>query len=138
MKLNKKLIVITIVCIIGLCAVVFLLNNDNSPSVTGTWKIARYEYDGISYKPSEVEDLCELRGYSLLEWSETTIKFTKSGSVYLNRKENGKPFEVSGTYTVGDAFIELCSNDGEKKLLDYDGKSIAYDIPMGVTLIFQK
>lgn len=114
MELNKKLIVIIVVCIIGLCAVVFLLNNGNSQSVIGTWKIARYEYDGISYKPFEVEDLCELRGYSLLEWNETTIKFTKSSSVYLNRKENGKPFEVSGAYTVGDTFIELLSDDGEK------------------------
>lgn len=138
MKINKKLIVIISFCLICMSAVGIFIRKSNNQSITGTWKIAGYEYDGISYKPSEVKELCELRGYSLLEWCETTIKFTKSGSVYLNREENGKPYEVSGTYTIGDTFIELHSNDGEKKLLDYDGKKIFYDIPMGVTLIFQK
>lgn len=107
-------------------------------SVSGTWKVSEYEYDGTVYDASDVMDLCEQCGYSLLEWSETTLRFTKDGSVHMVRSENGKSFEVTGTYIVEDTFIELVSENDEKKLLDYDGERILYDIPLGVTLIFQK
>lgn len=138
MKLNaKKAVLIVAACIVCVCVVVLILGGGGK-SITGTWKVSGYEYDGISYKAADVMELCELRGYSLLDWSETRLKFTKSGNVYLTRQEEGKSIEVTGTYTLEDTFIELCSEDGEKKLLDYDGNRIYYDIPSGVTLVFKK
>lgn len=107
-------------------------------SVSGTWQIDRYEYDGTTYSSSDVMDLCEQCGYSLLDWSETTLRFTSDGSIYMSRKENGEAYKVAGTYIVEDTFIEIESADGEKKLLNYDGENIFYDIPLGVTLIFQQ
>lgn len=133
--LRNKIIVVflTFICLV-LCA--SCAKTDSS--VSGTWKVSEYEYDGTVYDASDVMDLCEQCGYSLLEWSETTLRFTKDGSVHMVRSENGKAFEVTGTYIVEDTFIELVSENDEKKLLDYDGERILYDIPLGVTLIFQK
>lgn len=132
---RKKLIAIA-GCVICLCIVLVVFSG--SDSVSGTWKVRGYEYDGVSYKASEVTELCELRGYSLLAWSDASLKFTKNGNVYLTREEDGRTIEVIGTYTAEDTFIELIAEDGEKKLLDYDGNHIYYDIPSGVTLVFQK
>lgn len=133
--LRNKIIValLTFICL-ALCV---SCAKTDSP-VSGTWKISEYEYDGTVYDASDVMDLCEQCGYSLLEWSEATLKFTRDGSVYMTRSENGKTFEVTGTYIVEDTFIELVSENDEKKLLGYDGEKILYDIPLGVTLIFQK
>lgn len=133
--LRNKTIVI---CLTFICLVLCVSCAKTDSSVSGTWKISEYEYDGTVYAASDVMDLCEQCGYSLLEWSETTLRFTKDGSVHMTRSENGKAFEVTGTYIVEDTFIELVSEDDEKKLLAYDGEKILYDIPLGVTLIFQK
>lgn len=131
---NRKIVVLlTFICLV-LC--VSCAKTDSS--VSGTWKVSEYEYEGTVYAASDVMDLCEQCGYSLLEWSETTLRFTKDGSVHMVRSENGKELEVTGTYIVEDTFIELMSENNEKKLLDYDGEKILYDIPLGVTLIFQK
>jgi len=133
---KKKLIVIAIACLACVCMALILFGG--AGNVSGTWKVNGYEYDGVSYKASEVKELCEIRGYSLMEWSDAKLKLTKSGNVYLSREENGRTVEITGTYTAEDTFIELIAEDGEKKLLDYDGKHIYYDIPSGVTLVFQK
>ena len=133
--LRNKTIVI---CLAFICLALCASCAKTDSSVSGTWKISEYEYDGTVYAASDVMDLCEQCGYSLLEWSETTIKFTRDGSVYMTRSENGKTFELTGTYIVEDTFIELVSENDEKKLLGYDGEKILYDIPLGVTLIFQK
>lgn len=132
---NKTIIII---CLIIVCMVVCTSCANKELSVSGTWEISEYEYDGLVYAASDIMDLCEQCGYSLLEWSETTLKFTKDGSVHMGRNKNGKVYEVAGTYVVEDSFIELVSENGEKKLLDYDGEKIFYDIPLGVTLVFQR
>lgn len=133
---RKKLIAIIVGCVVCLCIALVIFGG--SDSVSGTWKVRGYEYDGVSYKASEVTELCELRGYSLMAWSDASLKFTKNGNVYLTREEDGRTIKVTGAYTAEDTFIELIAEDGEKKLLDYDGKHIYYDIPSGVTLVFQK
>lgn len=63
-------------------------------------------------------------GYSLLNWGETTLKVTSGGSVYMNRKEDGRVYGIVGTYIVGDTFVELQLDDAEKRLLSNDGKQI--------------
>ena len=139
MKRESKIMAVVIAaCVVCICLIALITGGIGEKSIAGTWKVNGYKYDGVNYKASDVMELCELRGYSLLDWSETTIKFTKSGTVYMTREEGGEAHEITGTYTVGDTFIELCSADGERKLLDYEGNKIYYDIPSGVTLIFQK
>lgn len=136
--MKKKALMIAVVVVVIVVAILSIENSGNG-SVVGTWKVSGYEYDGVYYDSSDVLELCELRGYSLLDWSEATLKFAKSGKVYLNRKEDGKDFEFTGNYTVGDSFIELSSEDGDDgKLVDYDGKKIYYTIPSQITLIFSK
>ena len=137
MKTKSKRLAI-IICALCVCLVIISFNAFGGNSVVGTWKVNGYEYDGKTYKTSNVAELCELRGYSFLEWNDASLIFTNTGTVYLHRTEEGTPVEVSGTYTVGDTFIELCSDGGEKKLLSYNIKNIYYDIPSGVTLVFQK
>ncbi len=126
-----------IILLVLLCGTLTACGGDASP-VVGTWTVSNYEYDGTTYKASQVDELCELRGYSVLAWSETSLKLTDGGSVYLEREEDGKKIEITGTYTVGDTFIELVSDDGEKKLLDYDGEHIYFDTPLNVVLILTK
>lgn len=107
-------------------------------SVTGTWTISNYEYDGVTYKASQIDELCEMFGFSILTWSKASLKFTSGGNVYLEREEDGEMIEIKGTYTVGDTFIELVSDDGEKELLGFDGNKIYFDIPSYMTLVFEK
>ena len=134
----KKLGVIVLVCVVCLCFAMLLIKTVSGNSIAGTWTVAGYEYNGISYKSSDIQELCEIRGYYLLDWSKLSLKLTKNGTVYMRRVDEDKIYEVTGTYTVGDTFIELCSEDGEQKLLGYDGKTIYFDIPSGDILKLQK
>ena len=134
----KRLGVIIFACGVCLCFAILLIKTVGGSNIAGTWTVAGYECKGISYKASDIQELCEIRGYYLLDWSKLSLKLTKNGTVYMRRVDDGKIYEVTGTYTVGDTFIEICSEDGEKKLLDYDGKTIYFDIPSGDILKLQK
>lgn len=140
MQKYKKIIIGACICLVCICGLFCITKNLGGDSVVGVWRISGYEYKGETFNTNDVMKLCEKCGYSLLEWSNSTLEFTSNGKVCMTREEDGKPYRITGQYIVGETFVELLSDSGDSdgKLLRYDGKRIYYDIPSGIVLIFHK